>query len=96
MDFSLKLARKEGSGVASWDLKPRLATLQILQIHLLQTAHLLSKESLQVPFILPLSRHLLSHVYTLCITQCTSEIVSIEEGTFNFWAQEVTEHRKAP
>ena len=24
------------------------------------------------------------------------EIVSTEEGTFNFWAQEVTEHRKSP
>ena len=23
------------------------------------------------------------------------EIVSTEEGTFNFWAQEVTEHRKS-
>ena len=28
--------------------------------------------------------------------QCTLEIVSTEEGTFNFWAQEVTEHRKPP
>ena len=27
---------------------------------------------------------------------CTPEIVSTEEGTFNFWAQELTEHRKSP
>ena len=27
--------------------------------------------------------------------QCTLQIVRIEEGTFNFWAQVVTEHRKS-
>ena len=26
---------------------------------------------------------------------CTIEIISTQEGTFNFWAQEVTEHRKS-
>ena len=32
--------------------------------------------------------------FVLSTLHCTLEIVSTEEGTFNFWAQEVTEHRK--
>ena len=29
------------------------------------------------------------------VAQCTIEIVYTEEGTFNFWTQGLTEHRKS-